>query len=217
MKPILLSYLPPVFRLVERLGLSLPRRFFTRASQYKRVPPLRKDDNVIPSAQDIPGMISSSLRNRRRAVSVGPLSEADAREFIAYREQKRRDSRSSTDTSRPRPGDLSSPLQNPTSERPKTNGEPLPPFAPEGSLADLPPKNAANPSPPATDEESATIEDEEENRDREMFMALEKPRVRYDVEVVTKLVVYAGIGWLAVEGNPILFEISGLGMGKGAK
>lgn len=179
-------------------------------------------------------MISSSLRNRRRAVSVGPLSEADAREFIAYREQKRRDSRSSTDTSRPRPGDLSSPLQNPTSERPKTNGEPLPPFAPEGSLADLPPKNAANPSPPATDEESATIEDEEENRDREMFMALEKPRVRYDVEVVTKLVVYAGksrinkipytashvplgIGWLAVEGNPILFEISGLGMGKGAK
>lgn len=31
MKPILLSYLPPVFRLVERLGLSLPRRFFTRA------------------------------------------------------------------------------------------------------------------------------------------------------------------------------------------
>jgi len=28
--------------------------------------------------------------------------------------------------------------------------------------------------------------------DESMFLALEKPRVRYDVEVVTKLVVYAG-------------------------
>jgi len=32
MKPSLLRYLPPVFRIIERLGLSLPRRFFTRAS-----------------------------------------------------------------------------------------------------------------------------------------------------------------------------------------
>jgi hypothetical protein len=28
--------------------------------------------------------------------------------------------------------------------------------------------------------------------EKEMFSRLEKPRVRYDVEVVTKLVVYAG-------------------------
>jgi hypothetical protein len=32
MKPALLKGLPPIFRVVERLGLSLPRRFFTRAS-----------------------------------------------------------------------------------------------------------------------------------------------------------------------------------------
>lgn len=31
MKPLLLRYLPPVFRLVESFGLTLPRRFFTRA------------------------------------------------------------------------------------------------------------------------------------------------------------------------------------------
>lgn len=44
-----------------------------------------------------------------------------------------------------------------------------------------------------------------------MFSALEKPRIRYDVEVITKVVVYAGIAWLAVEGNPLLFAWSGLG------
>lgn len=32
MKPTLLRLLPPLFRIIERLGLSLPRRFFTRAS-----------------------------------------------------------------------------------------------------------------------------------------------------------------------------------------
>jgi dihydrosphingosine 1-phosphate phosphatase len=36
--------------------------------------------------------------------------------------------------------------------------------------------------------------------------------VRYDVEVVTRLIVYAGIGWIAVEWNPILFHVIGLGM-----
>jgi len=43
-----------------------------------------------------------------------------------------------------------------------------------------------------------------------MFSNIEKPRVRYDVEVITKLVVYAGIAWLAVQGNPLLFEKLGI-------
>lgn len=32
MKPLLLRFLPPLFRIIEKLGLSLPRRFFTKAS-----------------------------------------------------------------------------------------------------------------------------------------------------------------------------------------
>ena len=32
MKPAMLRFLPPIFRVVERLGLSLPRRFFVQAS-----------------------------------------------------------------------------------------------------------------------------------------------------------------------------------------
>ena len=72
---------------------------------------------------------------------------------------------------------------------------------------------------------------EYDREDREMFSKLEKPRVRYDVEVITKLIVYtgtismssprryivtyikSGIAWIAVEGNPILFELIGLGIG----
>ena len=33
---------------------------------------------------------------------------------------------------------------------------------------------------------------EYDREDREMFSKLEKPRVRYDVEVITKLIVYTG-------------------------
>lgn len=32
----------------------------------------------------------------------------------------------------------------------------------------------------------------DEKEEREMFSKLEKPRVRYDVEVISKLIVYAG-------------------------
>ncbi|TVY50513.1 Dihydrosphingosine 1-phosphate phosphatase [Lachnellula cervina] len=58
-----------------------------------------------------------------------------------------------------------------------------------------------------------TVGQHNELEEKEMFSKLEKPRVRYDVEVVTKLVVYTGIAWLAVEINPMIFEIIGLGMG----
>lgn len=54
---------------------------------------------------------------------------------------------------------------------------------------------------------------EAEQEKRELFMQLAKPRVRYDVEVVTKLIVYAGIAWIAIEAGPIFFEVVGLGMG----
>lgn len=53
---------------------------------------------------------------------------------------------------------------------------------------------------------------QDEKETIEMFSKLEKPRVRYDVEVITKLVVYAGIAWIATEGAPILFNIVGLGV-----
>jgi hypothetical protein len=55
-----------------------------------------------------------------------------------------------------------------------------------------------------------------EAEEREVWRRVEinRPRVRYDVEVVTKLVVYAGIAWWAVEGSPVIFEMVGLGLGE---
>ncbi|EPE07579.1 long-chain base protein 3 [Ophiostoma piceae UAMH 11346] len=61
------------------------------------------------------------------------------------------------------------------------------------------------------DEPDLFVGRQDELGEREMFEKLVKPRVRYDVEVVTKLIVYTGIAWLAVEGIPVVFELVGLG------
>jgi dihydrosphingosine 1-phosphate phosphatase len=74
--------------------------------------------------------------------------------------------------------------------------------------------NAPDPAlltPPASDGGgSSDSGKEDEKNDRDMFSALEKPRIRYDVEVITKLVVYAGIAWWAIEGNPLWFRAVGI-------
>ncbi|KAK5010197.1 hypothetical protein LTR28_011281 [Elasticomyces elasticus] len=208
MKPLLLRCLPPIFRIIDHLGFILPRRYFMPADQYELIPPLRKDDNVIPSASDLPGFITSLRHPRRRAISIGPQSEADAHEVIASREQRRRAS-------------MSQPTLSPLRRRAYTESEALSAavirklsvghtsegdqrkftidaiaavHGTKGSgiakthiLADAPP------TPPASDASAASDSSKEEERlDREMFSQLEKPRVRYDVEVVTKLVIYAG-------------------------
>jgi hypothetical protein len=228
MKPLLLKYLPPLFRFLETGGATLPRRFFTRArwdilqvckhpyltqnSEYKRVPPLRQDDNVIPSASEIPGMLSNLRHPRKRGISVGPQSEADAREFIANRERKRRESRSSTDGNQSRPQLIKPPggsfqISNlkegsdATNQRCHENSSgsfgvatPLATPGQKGDLLKPDPFNTLPLTPPASDAgRDDTEEREDEEQDHKMFLALAKPRVRYDVEVVTKLVIYAGM------------------------
>jgi len=181
-KPTLLKALPPLFRIIEQLGLSLPRAFYLRASyvssyititsiltvsrQYEEVPSLRKDDdNVIPAASDIPGMISSLGHPRRRTISIGPQSKADVYEAIAVRQRKRRDSEAVE--------------QQDAADTDVTRHA----------------LNGKDELPPITRQETATaVQDEEdEEEDRLLFQKLQVPRVRYDVEVVTKLIVYAGM------------------------
>lgn len=154
-------------------------------------------------------MLSNLRSGRKRGVSIGPQSEADARELIAYREKRRRDSRSSQDgtTSRPKLAqtsgffDLASPARDePNATRVFDHMEevvsPTPGQSIDDNISMLSPDTfPMQPlTPPASD--SGNVSDtgskEEERRDHEMFLALEKPRVRYDVEVITKLVVYAG-------------------------
>jgi hypothetical protein len=154
--------------------MNLPRKFFKQASEYTKIPfpKKHKDDNVIPSISEIPALLGS-LR-RRRAVSIGPQSAADAYETLAYREKRRRDSHSV-----PPASPLAPPLD--TYESMMGTGfdsrlaSPLPDISGIG--------------PPTADPADAI---QLERSEQEMFSRLEKPRVRYDVEVVTKLIVYSG-------------------------
>ena len=212
MKPTLLKVLPPTFRFIDHWGLMIPRRYFLQARDYQQVPPLKKDDNVLPSASDIPSMISN-IRRRRR-VSVGPQSEADAREYLANREIRRKASQSSMgdDTRKSRLGHDQQQLPSPLEEEPAESAVQENEQAVSTPSVQTRPSDSALLTPPASEKSSTSDsgDKEEQRNDRRMFSLLEKPRIHYDVEVITRLVVYAGIGWLAIEWNPVLFGWLGL-------
>lgn len=230
MKRVLLRSLPPLFRVIEKLGLSLPRRFFVRATEYNRVPVQQKDDNVFPSVTEIPSLLASIRHPRKsRSVSIGPQSEADAYETLAYREERRKESKQERNAAKPRFHGESSEAPNYFGVTTSTNTSRLPANGllptPDPSDIDLQKSTIEVERPSSTpltpDSMNGTmsrrpsqIRRQDEKEEREMFSKLEKPRVRYDVEVITKLIVYAGIGWIACEGAPVLFEVTGLGMGK---
>ncbi|KAF2855617.1 sphingosine-1-phosphate phosphohydrolase [Plenodomus tracheiphilus IPT5] len=226
MKPALFKILPPIFRLLEQARLNLPRAFFLNASKYKSIQPFNDDDNVIPPASELPHMLKNLAHPRKRSVSVGPQSAADAYETLAYRNRKRRESINSMDGAVPE--DAAWSPSTPSIEK----GEPLlgagllpTPMASrvhsyEQMMGTVNVQITGDNSttPPGSDSgvagdsyQLAQSPTEEENEKREIFNMLTKPRVRYDVEVVTKLLIYTGIAWLAVAGNPILFEWVGLG------
>lgn len=195
-------------------------------------------------------MIKNLAHPRKRSVSVGPQSAADAYETLAYRNRRRRESINSLDGAVPEATTWS-----PSATDEKKGNLGLPQYLKDNTplgVSQLPTPAASRVhsyermmgsvdttrgsyTPPETDEDfSVAVQSpiEEENEKREIFMKLTKPRVRYDVEVVTKLIVYTGktippqqryarvlilmvkgIAWFSVEWNPILFELLGLGSG----
>ncbi|KAJ5558826.1 Phosphatidic acid phosphatase type 2/haloperoxidase [Penicillium sp. DV-2018c] len=207
MKPALLRILPPIFRTLEKLGLLLPRRFFTTASQYTTVPTNLKDHDVIPNFSDFGNIITTMRHPRRRAVSVGPQSEADAYETLAYREKRRRESQSGNRPSPVIEGQVQpngSPLPSRKTTRLDQYEDMMGRGSPRSTAVDVNSKTETIPFP--------SLDDDAGRRDeRELFSQIKKPRVRYDVEVVTKLVVYAGIPWVVIEVAPLLFDRIGLG------
>jgi hypothetical protein len=249
-KSALLKGLPPFFRLLEHARLNLPRVYFLNASKYTSIPTLRDDDNLIPPASELPNRLMNLAHPRKRSVSVGPQSAADAYETLAYRNRRRRESVSSLEGVVPE-GALWEPSpkpQTPALEKaePQLLGANLLPTPMQSRVHSYEQmmgtghvdKNATTPPDSDTDAAGDTVQftqtltdEENETEKRELFMKLMKPRVRYDVEVVTKLIVYSGmfspqrhlnngfkltrwtgIAWIAVEGNPLLFELLGLGM-----
>jgi hypothetical protein len=237
MKPLLLNVLPHLFRIIERHGLSLPRKFFMPASEYKKIPSRLRMDNVMPSVSDLPSLINSIRHpGRGRAVSIGPQSVADAYETLAYRDKRRRDSLSndaiigSASSSRAHSKEkasyfaqdaFGSDKDTAISSQIRTNGHlPKPGHSTiksyeqmMGSGHVLFTPNTPGDGLTTEDEADIVVGRENELGETEIFSRIERPRRRFDVEVVTKLVVYAGIAWLAVEIAPISFELLGIGMG----
>ncbi|KAK3320612.1 PAP2 superfamily-domain-containing protein [Cercophora scortea] len=225
MKPTLLQVLPHLFRVIEKSGMSLPRRFFVPASEYKDVPLHVRDDNVLPNVSDFPKMMRS-IRGpgRGRSVSIGPQSAADAYETLAYRERKRRESVGSDGAGvgvrgKPSLGGLREKVAQDDGEAVVGIGGGGEDHAGNcsaasgvhnGRLAEFEVMMGRGAAATAggkseggwlsVDGEGAAEEEpklyegqKEEISEKEMFSMLVKPRVRYDVEVVTKLVVYTGL------------------------
>ncbi|KAI0518152.1 PAP2-domain-containing protein [Xylaria bambusicola] len=209
-KPTLLKTLPHLFRLIETWGLSLPRRFFMPASEYKNIPLRLKVDNVLPSVSDLPNLITAVRHPRRgRSVSIGPQSAADAYETLAYRERRRKESNASLRSKVSMQELKSDQVGHSTAVNGQQKPSDFEKQMGEGTVI-VSPTNSKK----ANGEPEMYIGNQDELSDKEVFSKLVRPRVRYDVEVITKLVVYAGIAWFAVEGVPILFEyIPGLGAG----
>ena len=194
MKPLLFKTLPRLFRLIEQSGMSLPRRFFTPASEYKSVPTGSRIDTLFPEASDFPRMVQGIRHptTRGRSVSIGPQSAADAYEALAYRERQRRESAGSAgsvgsgDAGRPGSRGHASGAQKSPARR--ANGK----EREDGS--------AVSSGRNGTADVYGNWEDALEEEEEKVFSRLPRPRVRYDVEVVTKLVVYTGKhrpGWSA--------------------
>lgn len=205
MKPSMLRVLPPIFRVVEKLGLSLPRKFYVQASEYTRIPKLRKDDNVIPAISEIPTFLTSMRHPRRRSVSIGPQSQADAYETLAYRARRRKDSLSAgsaassmgiphlVDEDRANGYLKTEPVANGSVSHPAPQMSRLETYeSMMGTGFDRGTQDGAIDSAPVDSPPAKTEVENEERDEKEMFSRLEKPRVRYDVEVVTKLIVYSG-------------------------
>ncbi|PHH88900.1 hypothetical protein CDD83_6912 [Cordyceps sp. RAO-2017] len=217
MKPALLKLLPYLFRLLEHVGWSLPRRFFTPASEYKSVPPGSRLDTLFPKASDFPRMVESIRHptTRGRSVSIGPQSAADAYETLAYRERRRRES---IDSGKPGPDLGGGQDEDRSGKGAQASGAQKPAGVHEVHESDKVVGNGdAVEAPPADGGVAANGScqpEAQELEEKEMFLRLVRPRVRYDVEVVTKLVVYAGIACFATALVPIMLELVGLGMSR---
>ncbi|KAI9158578.1 Dihydrosphingosine 1-phosphate phosphatase [Paramyrothecium foliicola] len=223
MKPAMLNFLPHAFRLIEQLGLSLPRRFFTPASEYKSVPPGSRIDTLFPTASDFPRMVESIRHptTRGRSVSIGPQSAADAYETLAYRERRRRESIGSNHSLNSKPSnkelrskDDSRRAKDSQSPEAKTTGAQ---WSPLREYEDKMGEGEVIITSQDGENDVIYVGQEDELEEEEVFSRLVKPRVRYDVEVVTKLVVYTGIAWLAVALIPLMFEFVGLGTNRNDK
>lgn len=194
MKPTLLKVLPHIFRVIETHGLSLPRRFFMPATEYKDVPLNLRDDEVLPKVSDIPRMMRS-IRGpgRGRSISIGPQSAADAYETLAYRERKRRESLSSEKGASSGLRQVVNAGEGVVDGEDQAHASGVEKYERQMGQGQVVVEGRnLSPNSAAVEEPELYLGQKDELGEKEIFSKLTRPRVRYDVEVVTKLVVYAG-------------------------
>jgi hypothetical protein len=74
---------------------------------------------------------------------------------------------------------------------------------------------AVTPSTPTLVSTAVREKNNTDDFDPSSLLIVEDSPLRYDVDIVTKLIVYTGIGALAVHTIPILFEVTGMGLDAG--
>lgn len=166
---------------------------------------------MVPPVSDIPEFLSRVAHPRRaRSISIGPQSAADVYEVLALRRemrQERRQSGGATTTGIDGNAFVKSMI---TEESISSFTKTIPVFpaalpTPSSSSNDLlsitsPTNHDRRPLTPdsSTDDIHTLVlipsQDRrlDEKEESELFAQISKPRVRYDVEVVTKLFVYGG-------------------------
>ncbi|KAF9161913.1 hypothetical protein DFQ26_004034 [Actinomortierella ambigua] len=197
-KKVLYVILPPIYKL-----FSLPYRpHFIPASTYNSLSkyPIGK----VPSVIDLPSMTAD-------VGTVGLQSTMDVHEKFSQQ--------AASQELRARKGASESTLINESSENSSTEAEDE-----KKATAGLqlphhhqfyPSQQQQQQQQPPTAKRSRHVKDISNlDNEAEALLRVERmhpPKSRFDVDIVSKLVVYAGIGALAVDGIPIMFELIGLG------
>lgn len=196
-KKALLLILPPIWRFIESIGLSMPRRFYIPASQYKEVP-----SDKIPD----------------KTLHFLPLKDSDSEEesYNEIIEFPKINSTNSSDSAtlnseinvlkhRTTPGQSSEISEEPpkSHKRTRSRKESVGPQSAADVYEALAIKQKQSETPGCGCQNKTYDEDVPEEFKAKIIV----PRPRYDVEVITKLIVYAGIAWIAVFTCPLVFAV----------
>lgn len=189
-KKIFHTILPPLFRLAEKFGLSMPRKFFTPASQYDGVPDPLPDSTFQTSDMKINNLF------RVRSDSVGPQSTADVYESIAYREYQRQRGQLSDCASGAACSSSSTSACNPA------GATILAPTSPSSGSSGTTPSSSGT----AKTKQLAAADEDEDT----LLSKISAPRVKYDVEVITRLIVYTGVAMGSTVACAAIFAMVGI-------
>ncbi|SNX86067.1 related to YSR3 - dihydrosphingosine-1-phosphate phosphatase [Melanopsichium pennsylvanicum] len=216
--------LPPTFRLVDHLiGFSLPRRHYTQAKHYNRIP--LADLSAVPSVIDLPSQIIVTDDSGNTQTIKGPVhsptairpGSADASPLslnspFGLSSRSPLHSPVPSRTPSPNPIEMRRNLAGTNKIKPKfTIGNNAEDDAVEVATADLPiplTQSKAHPNFVAPDERLArTIAAEVKGKSETQ---VENDVKRYDADVLTKVIVYTHIGLFSAGLIPALFERLGL-------